>query len=44
MDSYVAQQIVIWMVAASFAGFVIGWVARSRKKPKASRNAMRRLR
>jgi hypothetical protein len=44
MDSYIAQQIVIWMVAAVAVGFALGWIARGRKAPKAARNPMRRLR
>lgn len=43
MDSYIAQQIVVWMVAATFVGFGIGWIARGRRQPKA-KNPMRRLR
>ena len=43
MDSYIAQQIVVWMLAAAVVGFGIGWIARGRRQPKA-RNPMRRLR
>ena len=43
MDSYIAQQIVIWMAAAGALGFAIGWIARGRRQPKA-RSPMRRLR
>lgn len=44
MDSYIAQQIVLWMLIAVFLGFAIGWIARGRKAPKQSRSPMRRLR
>jgi hypothetical protein len=43
VDSYIAQQIVVWMIAAVFVGFGIGWIARGRRQPK-SKNPMRRLR
>ena len=44
MDSFIATQIVLWMVAAAFVGFGIGWIARGRRQPKSRGSAIRRLR
>lgn len=30
--SYIASQIALWIVLAVFLGFVIGWLARSRRE------------
>lgn len=29
--SYIASQITMWIVLAAFFGFVVGWLARSRR-------------
>jgi hypothetical protein len=41
--TYVASQIIVWMIAATLFGFTIGWMVSSRRGAKAKKTAKRRF-
>lgn len=41
--TYVASQIVLWMIVATLFGFALGWMVSSRRGAKKKRPAKRRF-
>lgn len=49
MDTFIASQIAVWMLVATFFGFAVGWLARGRgaaraRSSKINRTASRKKR